>query len=454
MYFLLSLIAYLFYIKKQDFRYLLLSVLLFVFSLLSKAQAVTLPLILVLVDYLLSRKTSLKTILEKVPFFILSLAFGILAIRAQDADSSINPIGIPVFHSLFYAQYSVWVYLVKTVLPVYQTCLYEYPVNAAGNPPFYIYLSPLILPVIGYVLYKTWRTHKYVTFGVLFFLFTIFPVLQFLPVGQAIVAERYTYVPYIGLFIIAGIFLPEYRDKVKGATARSALTWSGFVVLALLALLTFNRTKVWFDSVSLWTDVLEKNPKSITAYVNRGYMYNQYNEYDLAIRDCNEGIKLDSNHFKFYVNRAVSYRSTGRFDLAFADFNKAIQKNPKNYESYLDRGILYTDQFNKYDSGIADFRIYMRFRPTDVNCYYNMAVAFYKKKVYDSALVYCRKGMEITPSAPGPYYIMALVSDARGDYANAALFGSKAKELGYAVDDALIENWRTRSGTVPVNLAR
>ena len=452
MYFILSLISYLFYIEKKEGKYLILSVALFVFSLLSKAQAVTLPLVLILIDYFLSRKISLKTILEKIPFFILSLIFGIVAIYAQQADNSVNPNNISVFNSLFYAQYSIWVYLFKLVFPIWQTCLYEYPVDLSGNPPLYIYLSPLIILLLGFMIFKTWKKWKTGTFSILFFLVTIFPVLQFLPVGQAIVAERYAYIPYIGLFIlIASLFVMAW-DKAKNSSARMLYTSLGYVIIAFLSIATFNRTKIWYDSVTLWTDVMEKNPKSVTAYVNRGYMYNQYKDYEKALQDCNDGIKLDSNYFKFYVNRAVSYRNTGRYDLAIGDFSKALLKNPKDYSTYLDRGILYTDQFQKYDLGIADFKVYLTFRPDDVNGSYNMAVAYFKKQSFDSAMVYCNKAILLSPEVAGPYYIKALICDAKGDYGNAFLFGSKAKQSGFALDDALLQGWQKKAGIVQVNL--
>ena len=452
MYFMLSLISYLFYYEKKAGKFLIFSIILFVFSLLSKAQAVTLPLVLILIDYLSSRKIDKKTILEKIPFFSLSIVFGIVAILAQQADSSINPNHISVFNSLFYAQYSIWVYLFKLFFPIYQTCLYEYPVDLWGTPPLYIYLSPLIIFLIGFVIFKTWKDWKIGTFGVLFFLFTIFPVLQFLPVGQAIVAERYTYIPYIGLFIVLGYLFLTVQNKAAKATTRAFYTYTGYLFIAILTLISFNRTKVWYDSVSLWTDVLEKNPKSITAYVNRGYMYNQYKEYEKAIQDCNNGLKLDSNYFKFYVNRGVSYRNTGQYEIALADFSKAILKNPKSYDTYLDRGILYTDQFMKYDLGIADFKIYLSFRPEDVNGSYNMAVAYYKKENFDSAVAYCNKAIQISPENAGPYFIKALISEARSDFNNAFLFGSQAKQLGYALDDAQLLNWQKKAGVPQVSL--
>ncbi len=454
MYFLMSLISYLFYLEKNEEKYYILSIVLFVFSLLSKAQAVTLPLVLILIDYLFNKKISIKIILEKIPFFVLSLIFGIVAIYAQKADNSINPEGISVFNSVFYAQYSIWVYLFKLFFPIYQTCLYEYPVNLLGKPPLYIYFSPIIILLIGFIIAKSWKKWKLGTFGVLFFVMTIFPVLQFLPVGQAIVAERYAYIPYIGLFIIIGSLYVMMKEKIVKSNTRRSYTYLGYFLIAILAISTLSRTKIWKDSVSLWTDVIEKNPKSITAYVNRGFIYNQsdYKEYEKAIQDCNTGLKLDSNYFKFYINRAVSYRNTGKWEIALADFSKAILKNPKSYDTYLDRGILYTDKFMKYDLGIADFRVYLNFRPNDVNGNYNMAVACYKNLNFDSAIVYCNKAIRLSPQEAGPHYIIALISDYRGDFNNAYLFGSRAKQYGYEVDESQLLNWQKKAGIPQVKL--
>jgi len=451
LYFMSSLIAYMFYINTTRTGYLLLTLLLFLFSLLAKAQAVTLPLVLILIDYLHNRKLCIRTVAEKVPFFIVALFFGILAIFAQKADGSVNPKDITVFHSFFYAFYSLVIYLLKFVFPVFLTCLYEYPVTEAGTPPFYVFIAPIIIVVLFIIIFKTWKKQKSVTFGILFFLLTIFPVLQFLPVGQAIVAERYTYIPYLGLFVLAGLLFLHLLQSPK-KSIKSAAIYIGMAAMLLFTITTFNRNKVWFDSVSLWTDVLEKNPKSITAFVNRGYMYNQYQEYDKAIYDCNEGLKLDSNYFKFYINRGVSFRNTGRFDLAIADFSKAIEKNPKSFDTYLDRGILYTDQLMKYDQGISDFKVFLGYRPDDVNGNYNLGVAYYKKQDFDSSLVYCDKAIRLSPETSGPYFIKALISEAKGNFTDAYSYGSKARQLGYSIDNARLELWRKNAGIPSMTL--
>ncbi len=183
-------------------------------------------------------------------------------------------------------------------------------------------------------------------------------------------------------------------------------------------------------------------------------MYNQYGEYEKAINDCNAGIKLDSNYFKFYINRGVSFRKTGQYDIALADISKAIEKNPKSYETYLDRGILFTDQFNMYEQGIADFRVYLTFRPEDLNGDHNMSVAYYKYRNYDSAMVYCDKAIALAPDVAGPYYIKALISEAKGVFQDAFTYGSKARQLGFSLDDATLLRWQQNAGIQQVSMGK
>ena len=445
MYFLLAMLAYVFYNQTRHSRYFYYTLAFFVLSLLAKAQAVTLPVVLLLIDYFLERKPDIRMFLEKVPFFALSLFFGIIAILAQKADGSINPVGTSLVNSLFYAQYSVWVYLYKLLLPVNLTCLYNYPFSASGGVPFYIYLSPVIVAILFVLIVYTWKKHRAICFGLLFFIVVIFPVLQFLPVGQAIVAERYSYIPYIGLFFIVAALFIQFRGKLTSSGGKRLMNNIGIGIIVVFCLLTFNRTQVWANSITLWTDVMDKNPACIDAYVNRSYMYIQNKQYDKAIQDCNEGMKLDSNYFKFYINRGTAYRDLGVFDMALKDFNRAIHKNPKSFDTYLDRGILYTDRFNKYDSGISDFKYFLKFRPYDKNGLYNLAVVYYKKQLFDSSVFYCKKTLELAPDYGSAYYIWGLVYSIRQDFKNAYENGLKAQALGCSIDPALLEEWRQRA---------
>jgi hypothetical protein len=399
-YFFLSLIAYLLYLQRGKASLYFLAILLFTFSLLSKAQAVTLPLVLFLVDYFLNRKFDWKTFLEKVPFLILSLLFGVVAIFAQQSNNFINPSGIPISDSLFYAPYGLFIYLIKFLLPFYQTAIYTYPITPAGTIPLYVYFSPIVIILFIAAIWKTWRSERYITFGLLFFLATIFPVLQFLPVGPALVAERYSYIPYIGLATIFAIAFWKMRPALAAQT-RKITDIVAVLLIILFTILTWNRNLVWKDSVTLWTDVMNKNPECIDAYINRAFIYNEHKQYEEALKDLSDGLLVDSTNFSMYKSKGIIYERTGKYDLALSNFSKAIRYKPEEVKTYLLRGILYTDKFAKYDSGIADFKKYLTRYPDDINATFNLGVANYNKGNYDTARSYCLKVLKLNPGNEG-----------------------------------------------------
>jgi tetratricopeptide (TPR) repeat protein len=336
-------------------------------------------------------------------------------------------------------------YLFKFLVPVNLICLYEYPFTALKQVPFYIYLSPLVLLLLGFIIWKTWKIHRPVCFGVLFFLFTIFPVLQFLPVGSAVAAERYTYIPYIGFFIIAGYLYAELLPKILSPKYLNYVAGAGLFILLLFAVMSWNRTQVWKNSIALWTDVMEKNPRSISAYVNRSYMYNHTDQYDKAMQDCNEGLKLEPDNFKLYVNRGISYRNTKQYGLAVKDYDRALQINPENWETYIDRGTIYTDFLSDFDKGIADFKTLLKHDPSHPDGNFNLGVAYLKKGVYDSSLVYTLKAIRLNPKNPTANYICALLYERKLDYQKACLYGNQARLLGFAIEDDVLKKWKQRA---------
>jgi tetratricopeptide (TPR) repeat protein len=395
-YYLLSLIAYLAYLRNSKNSFLLLALLFFIFSLLSKAQAVTLPLVLLLIDYFVARKFDWKNVFEKIPFLALSLIFGIIAVFAQKASNFINPSGINLLESLFYAPYGLVIYMVKFLAPVYQTAVYLYPVTVQGAIPFYVYFSPLIFIAFLFAIWKTWKNHRYITFGLLFFLATIFPVLQFLPVGPALVAERYTYVPYLGLAAILSIFFWEKRMAIV-LRKRKILDATAILFILLLTVLTVNRNQVWKNSIALWTDVLDKDPGCFMAYSNRAFMLNENKQYEEALRDLSSCLKIDSTDYNTYKSKAIIYNYTGNYKLALENYSQAIRYNPEDHKCYFLRGTLYISKLKLNEPGIVDLKKHLTYAPDDLDANFNLGVGYYNSGNKDSARVYFRKVLKLDP---------------------------------------------------------
>jgi hypothetical protein len=194
---------------------------------------VTLPVVLLLIDYFKERRAKseerrnktefsnfqifkFSNLLEKLPFFILALIFGIITFISQKAfDTStydMNLININIIDRFFMLTYSIAFYIVKLFIPVNLSAIYSYPSKTGGFLPMLYYLSPLLIIGLLFLLKKSEKrkakseqeTSKTIIFGTLFYFITVSVVLMLIHVGHAIVAERYSYVPYLGFFIIFG----------------------------------------------------------------------------------------------------------------------------------------------------------------------------------------------------------------------------------------------------------
>jgi len=198
LFFLASYIFYLKYIKIRQTKFLFIALLLFLLSLLSKAMAASLPAVLLLTDYFKGRKINVKVILEKVPFLLLAGILGIVAVFAQ--KGAIQDIDIFTFpQRMVFACYGFVSYLFKTVLPVNLSAYYPYPIKSGSNIPVFFYSYLLLFIIFSFIVFHSLKHTKKLFFGIAFFAITVFLVLQLLPVGNAIMADRYSYIPTIGI---------------------------------------------------------------------------------------------------------------------------------------------------------------------------------------------------------------------------------------------------------------
>jgi protein O-mannosyl-transferase len=228
-FYLLSLITYILYLRKgKSIRWLLLSLLFFLLSLLSKSAAITLPVILFLIDYKERRSLNFKTLPDKIPFLLLSVLFGIISILSQQVFDPTNEITrqFHFYERFVLGSYAFFFYLFNLIAPTGLSALHPFPVKTASFLPipyFICFLGFLIATgsLLWALFIKKFKEEKVINvlFGLLFFYITIGLVI-FIPVGSALTAERYTYIPYLGLFIalaslLTGKSFTDVKSKVQ-----------------------------------------------------------------------------------------------------------------------------------------------------------------------------------------------------------------------------------------------
>jgi protein O-mannosyl-transferase len=395
-FFLASYIFYLKYLKNPQKKYYIFALLLFLVSLLSKAMAASLPLVLVLTDYFKGRKIDKKTLFEKVPFFLLALTFGVLAVLAQKSSDSIQAETIFSFpQRLVFAAYGFISYLFKLVLPLNHSSFYPYP--SGGIPVlFYAYLL-LFLGLAFWVVYSH-RFSRKIIFGMGFFTLTILLVLQLLPVGEAIMADRYSYIPSIGIFYLAGEGLAYLWGKKQ--------KWSAIALLSAAAIMfsvkTYARCGVWKNDITLWTDVINQYKTVARAYNNRGIAFVNDKRNDEAMKDFNKAIELKPGYADAYTNRGNLFRSENRNDEAIKDFNKAIELIPDYAEPYNNRGTVFLNE-KRYGEAIKDFNKAIELNPKNAESYYNRGIVFVYEKRTDEAVNDFNRAIKLKPDFAGAF---------------------------------------------------
>jgi tetratricopeptide (TPR) repeat protein len=200
-------------------------------------------------------------------------------------------------------------------------------------------------------------TRKYtrkVIFGSLFFLVSLLPVLQFVPIKSAIVADRYAYISLFGLFYLAACGFVWLYTRTKVVTwLRPILLGLLITIVGVLGYLTWQRCQVWRDSITLWNDVLANYSTRADAYNNRGVTYYMQGNIERAMPDYNKAIELDPGFVAAYYNRANAYYNHGDLIKALSDYSKVIELAPGFAEAYQKRKFIY--YMNKeYDKSWED----------------------------------------------------------------------------------------------------
>jgi len=402
LFFLSSLMLYLRYIDSRKWLWYIISLLLFIMSLFSKGQAVTLSVTLLLADYIKGRKLNdIKLIAEKIPFFLLSVIFGIIAIKAQKHGNSLIDISVFSFpQRITFASYGYLMYLIKLIIPFGLSAIYPYPDISVKGMPSYFWAFPFLVIAIITLVISYFRKDRWVIFGFLFFSVNIFTVLQLLPVGSAIMADRYSYIPSAGIFMIIAVGF--FRLVERTGSARTLL-YTGFIIyFFIIGLITGFRVTVWQNSLTLWNDVIEKYPRVMTAWENRGSYRNEKGDFRGAVEDYTQAIILKPDYADAYYNRGIAYYSAGDAKAALADYNAVERLKPRFPDNYYNRGIT-RHALGDNKGALADYNKATELDPRHFKAYSNRgnvkrdlndisgAIADYSKAIelypyYDDAL--------------------------------------------------------------------
>lgn len=360
-FYLLTLISYIrWQLKHNNFPYI--TMLLFILSCLAKPAAVSLPLVLLLLDHYRG-KIKPADILSKIPFFLISLTFSIIAIAATYSPFD-NPFpdGPTYFwwERFILAGQAMAGYLGKFFWPVSLSAFYPYP-STQGLPENY-YLNALLIFLCVILIFLNRNRSRLIFFGSFFFLSTIALNLPFLSVGHTLMADRFTYLPYLGLFLIVAEGIRTHFIQPRKRLYYILTTFILVSIIYSLAQLTFERCRVWKNGLTLWSDVLQQFPNVALAYQNRADWYFENQRIHDALSDYTEAIRSNPHFFIAYNNRGNMHLLLGQNAAALRDYNRALELNPKHLSAYLNRAQCYILQ-NDFVNAARDYDTALRLSP-------------------------------------------------------------------------------------------
>jgi protein O-mannosyl-transferase len=438
-FFLLALLQYWRFLEAGKRSNIIFCFLFFILSLLSKPAAVILPIVLLLLDYWKGRSFNWKTLVEKIPFLVLSLIFGYITVKVQSADAIVGFDIYPLWSRFFFACYTIMIYAARFFVPYPLSAFHPYPsVDALGLS---VWLSPIFIIALAALLWLK-RKDRLAVFSLLFFIVNLLLVVQFVSIGLTIVSERYTYVPYIGLSFLGGMWLEKYLVSSSNTLIKAV----PFVVAIVFGIISFQRTKVWKDGDTLWADVIKKYPDAATPRSNHAnYLKglaakpeNKAQESGLlqrALEDCNVAIRLKPTHIKAYENRQNIYLILKRDSLAMADANTLLRLQPSNAPAAYTKGFAYM-RFNMPDSSLLWFNKSIAINP-NADWVFNArgSLLFDKFQKYNEALADFAKAIELNPEAEY-FYKRSNCYFRLGDIANAKADARIALQKGFMIPDS------------------
>ncbi len=398
LFFVWALITYLQYLSSKKMSLYVATLVLFVLSCLSKPTAVMLPIILLLVDYLKHRDWKMKVLLEKLPFFIGAVIFGFITVNIQSKSAIGDFETHSIIEKFLFAAYGTFMYIAQMFAPFKLSAFHPYPVAGTtfSNPVFYLALVA-VLALAGLAFWSLRKT-RVVAFGLLFYGAMIALTLQFVQVGSALISDRYTYVAYIGLFVILGWLLNEFLGKENLSDGkRYGVLGAVGVVGLLFCFLTFNRCAIWQNSGNLWTDVLKSYPDSKIAHNNLGnYYVDDLKQNDKGMVHLNKAVELDPGYYKGRVARGKLFRRIKKHPEALADYNVAIGLKPNDDEAYNNRGNIYFET-QQYDKALADYQKVMEINPSEAKAYGNSGAIYFQRGNFQKALELLDKALALNP---------------------------------------------------------
>jgi len=458
------------------------SLLLFLLALFSKTVSGSLPAAILLIRWWQTGRISRREVVNLLPFFALAVFLGrqtaqleVSHVLAKGAEWDFSAID-----RLLIAGRAVWFYFGKLLWP--HPLIFNYPRWTIDAGVWWQYIFPASLCVVLYIL---WRLRQRVGRGLLaaalFFVGTLFPALGFFnvyPMRFSFVADHFQYAASIGAFLMFCAATGMLQQKLPLRYRYAEAIFLG-IILVVLSLLTWRQGLVYQNKLSLYSDTINKNPDSWFAYANRaahyantgreslaiadlaeslrlkpdeadslqtrGVLYVKQKEFDKAFADFDLSITIRPWRIDYYRNRCIAFKFAGRLEKALADADRIISMEPDDARNYLLRASIY-EMREEYGRSLRDLNAALMLDPEDFQTYSNRGLIYYRQGMLSQAVNDYDVAVRLRPDSAETYFNRGLAHAASGAVDRSRSDLVRARELGYQLDDAEIEQILSAAG--------
>ncbi len=437
-FFMLTLGAYIRYVHKRSFTSYILLLLVFALGLMSKPMLVTVPFVLLLLDYwplkrfepeapvkhgqkrrVEGRESTRRILLEKIP--LLFLSFGSCAATLFAQRHFIDPIGHLSLMSRFSnAVVATVIYLRQLVWPFGLSVFYPHPRQSLSI--LQVSAAALFLIAISAGAFMCRRRHPYFLTGWFWFLGMLVPVSGIVQVGEQAHADRYMYLPQIGLYILVTWFVADTvsswrHQRILLATAMASS-------IALLMFPAWKQTSYWRDGRTLWMHALAVDPQNDTAHISLCDLDLRENRLDDAILHARTALEIRRDNADAHSRLGVALSAIGQNEEASIHFQKALETHQIRPRVHYNIATLLLNS-GHLDEAIAEFQKELQIQPGFVEAHNNLGIALTSKGEFDEALAHFQKALELDPHLPKVHHNIATILLRQGQLDQAVAYLQK-----------------------------
>jgi Tfp pilus assembly protein PilF len=449
---LLTLLAYTRFVEGSKVQspkskvFYVVALLMFALGLMAKPMVVTLPFVMVLLDYWPLKRVKVQAsgsrvqslVLEKIPFFALAAASCVITFLAQHGGGAVASLEkVPLHYRLENVPVAYAGYLLKMIWPARLAIFY--PLNAVSRLEFAAAAAAMV--VISGLVWRARRSCPYWLVGWLWFLGTLVPVIGLVQVGGAALADRYTYFPSIGIFLAVALGVRDGAERfqiskpIVGAVAGLAL--------AACLVLTHRQLNFWQDDITLFRHAIAVTKNNDTAHLNLGFALEKAGLKNEALAEYRAALKLDPDRAETHNNLANLLDDTSHPDEALAEYQEALRINPNHVASHNNYGTLLVE-LGRFDEAMQQYADAARLDPADWHPPYLTGKALLKAGRDPEAISYFRQAVRLDPNNPHvlTYLAQVLASDENPqvrDGRAAYSLASKANDLTGGVQPAMLD---------------